>query len=103
MSEAILLHIAGGAVRIRSLEDHCERDRALPWQALRGSRFAEPQPRLTSPPTFWRCPLSLSVLDLFSIGIWPSFSYTVGSIRAATTFSASLCKKRILVGVTRPR
>ncbi|WP_346028689.1 serine dehydratase beta chain, partial [Arthrobacter parietis] len=35
--------------------------------------------------------MALSVLDLFSIGIGPSSSHTVGPMRAAKRFTDSLC------------
>lgn len=45
--------------------------------------------------------MSLSVFDLFSIGIGPSSSHTVGPMRAATYFIDSLSKKGLIEQVTR--
>jgi L-serine dehydratase len=45
----------------------------------------------------------LSALDMFSIGIGPSSSHTVGPMRAAQMFSHSLVKKGVLSSVARIR
>ena len=43
----------------------------------------------------------VSALDLFSIGIGPSSSHTVGPMRAAGRFVAELAARGILPGLTR--
>ncbi|HEU5267118.1 MAG TPA: L-serine ammonia-lyase [Jatrophihabitans sp.] len=47
--------------------------------------------------------MALSVFDLFSIGIGPSSSHTVGPMRAARTFAAGLAEDGQLDGVARVR
>jgi L-serine dehydratase len=42
--------------------------------------------------------MSISVFDLFTIGIGPSSSHTVGPMRAARMFASSLDDKRLLAG-----
>ena len=45
--------------------------------------------------------MSISVLDLFKIGIGPSSSHTVGPMRAAHDFAAALAKQGLLAQVRR--
>ena len=45
--------------------------------------------------------MALSVLDLFSVGIGPSSSHTVGPMRAARLFVAGLADDALLDSVTR--
>jgi L-serine dehydratase len=45
--------------------------------------------------------MALSVLDLFSVGIGPSSSHTVGPMRAAKRFAEGLARDELLTGVTR--
>ncbi|WP_368735047.1 serine dehydratase beta chain, partial [Raoultella terrigena] len=45
--------------------------------------------------------MALSVFDLFSIGIGPSSSHTVGPMRAAVTFGETLRDERVLDRVRR--
>ena len=47
--------------------------------------------------------MAISVFDLFSIGIGPSSSHTVGPMRAARTFARGLAEERLLGRVTRVR
>jgi L-serine dehydratase len=47
--------------------------------------------------------MAISVFDLFSIGIGPSSSHTVGPMRAARTFATGLAKDGLLDDVTRVR
>ena len=47
--------------------------------------------------------MSLSVLDLFKIGIGPSSSHTVGPMRAAADFVQLLSERNALPGVKRVR
>ncbi|HLY33862.1 MAG TPA: serine dehydratase beta chain, partial [Jatrophihabitantaceae bacterium] len=47
--------------------------------------------------------MSISVFDLFSIGIGPSSSHTVGPMRAARTFAQGLADDGLLDAVTRVR
>ena len=47
--------------------------------------------------------MTVSVFDLFSIGIGPSSSHTVGPMRAAQRFVASLADDDLLAGTTRVR
>ncbi|MDQ2796328.1 MAG: L-serine ammonia-lyase, partial [Actinomycetota bacterium] len=47
--------------------------------------------------------MPLSVFDLFSIGIGPSSSHTVGPMRAALTFAQGLADDGVLHGVARVR
>jgi L-serine dehydratase len=47
--------------------------------------------------------VAISVFDLFSIGIGPSSSHTVGPMRAANTFVQGLADDGLLNGVTRVR
>ena len=47
--------------------------------------------------------MAISVFDLFSIGIGPSSSHTVGPMRAARTFAEGLADDGLLDGVTRVR
>ncbi|NUL44370.1 L-serine ammonia-lyase [Cellulosimicrobium funkei] len=45
--------------------------------------------------------MTLSVLDLFSIGLGPSSSHTVGPMRAARTFTRTLAETKVLPEVAR--
>ena len=45
--------------------------------------------------------MSISVLDLFKIGIGPSSSHTVGPMRAAHDFAATLAQQGLLERVRR--
>ncbi|XKH55283.1 L-serine ammonia-lyase [Citricoccus nitrophenolicus] len=45
--------------------------------------------------------MTLSVLDLFSIGLGPSSSHTVGPMRAARTFTRTLAEEKLLPEVAR--
>ncbi|MEV4467419.1 serine dehydratase beta chain, partial [Micromonospora echinofusca] len=45
----------------------------------------------------------ISVFDLFSVGIGPSSSHTVGPMRAARTFAAGLKADGLLAGAVRVR
>ncbi|HXD27709.1 MAG TPA: serine dehydratase beta chain, partial [Arthrobacter sp.] len=45
--------------------------------------------------------MALSALDLFSVGIGPSSSHTVGPMRAARRFTAGLSADALLGSVTR--
>ncbi|MDT4915170.1 MAG: L-serine dehydratase [Pseudonocardiales bacterium] len=47
--------------------------------------------------------MAISVFDLFTIGIGPSSSHTVGPMRAARTFAAGLAEDGLLDDVTRVR
>ncbi|MVA76344.1 L-serine ammonia-lyase, partial [Auraticoccus sp. F435] len=47
--------------------------------------------------------MSVSVFDLFSIGIGPSSSHTVGPMRAAGRFAAALADEGLLPRVQRVR
>ncbi len=47
--------------------------------------------------------MSLSVLDLFKIGIGPSSSHTVGPMRAAADFALQLTQRNLLASVRRVR
>jgi L-serine dehydratase len=47
--------------------------------------------------------VAISVFDLFSIGIGPSSSHTVGPMRAARTFAGGLASDGLLEGVARVR
>ena len=47
--------------------------------------------------------MAISVFDLFSIGIGPSSSHTVGPMRAARTFAVGLAEDGLLAQVTRVR
>jgi len=47
--------------------------------------------------------VSVSVFDLFSIGIGPSSSHTVGPMRAARTFAGALAEDDLLDATTRVR
>jgi L-serine dehydratase len=47
--------------------------------------------------------VAISVFDLFSVGIGPSSSHTVGPMRAARTFAQGLADDGLLNGVTRVR
>src|SRR5512139_2666175 len=47
--------------------------------------------------------MALSVFDLFSIGIGPSSSHTVGPMRAAAMFAERLRREGLLASVTRVR
>ncbi|HEX3337097.1 MAG TPA: serine dehydratase beta chain, partial [Jatrophihabitans sp.] len=47
--------------------------------------------------------MAISVFDLFSIGIGPSSSHTVGPMRAARTFAQGLADDGLLDGVARVR
>src|ERR1700741_1333436 len=47
--------------------------------------------------------MAISVFDLFSIGIGPSSSHTVGPMRAARTFARGLADDELLGRVTRVR
>src|SRR5215204_6146567 len=47
------------------------------------------------------CPVTVSVFDLFSVGIGPSSSHTVGPMRAARTFVAGLKGDGLLADVVR--
>ncbi|MGI8761742.1 MAG: L-serine ammonia-lyase [Jatrophihabitantaceae bacterium] len=47
--------------------------------------------------------MAISVFDLFTIGIGPSSSHTVGPMRAARTFAAGLADDGLLSGLTRVR
>src|SRR4051794_36285553 len=47
--------------------------------------------------------MAISVFDLFSIGIGPSSSHTVGPMRAARTFAEGLADDGVLDDVTRVR
>src|SRR5262245_1324440 len=44
--------------------------------------------------------MAISVFDLFSVGIGPSSSHTVGPMRAARTFVTGLADDGLLTGVT---
>ncbi|MGO3146660.1 MAG: L-serine ammonia-lyase [Leucobacter sp.] len=43
--------------------------------------------------------MAISVFDLFTVGIGPSSSHTVGPMRAARAFTAGLCKRDLLSSV----
>jgi len=45
--------------------------------------------------------MTISVFDLFSIGIGPSSSHTVGPMKAANSFVAQLAKQQLLTNTTR--
>ena len=47
--------------------------------------------------------MAVSVFDLFSIGIGPSSSHTVGPMRAAARFTARLARLGVLDAVSRVR
>lgn len=47
--------------------------------------------------------MTLSVLDLFSVGIGPSSSHTVGPMRAARSFTQHLADEGLIDSVTRVR
>ena len=47
--------------------------------------------------------MTVSVFDLFKIGIGPSSSHTVGPMRAACTFATSLASDDLLGSVARVR
>jgi L-serine dehydratase len=47
--------------------------------------------------------VAISVFDLFTVGIGPSSSHTVGPMRAARTFAEGLADEGLLSGVTRVR
>ena len=47
--------------------------------------------------------VAISVFDLFSIGIGPSSSHTVGPMRAARTFAQGLADDGLIDTVTRVR
>ncbi|HEY2165905.1 MAG TPA: serine dehydratase beta chain, partial [Jatrophihabitantaceae bacterium] len=47
--------------------------------------------------------MAISVFDLFSVGIGPSSSHTVGPMRAARTFAAGLDDDGVLADVARVR
>ena len=51
--------------------------------------------------TVWSNTMSLSVLDLFTIGIGPSSSHTVGPMRAGCRFAESLRQTKQLARTTR--
>src|SRR4029453_2534119 len=50
-----------------------------------------------------RCTMAVSVFDLFSIGIGPSSSHTVGPMRAAGRFARHLADDGLLPNVARVR
>ncbi|MEO7422065.1 MAG: serine dehydratase beta chain, partial [Ornithinibacter sp.] len=47
--------------------------------------------------------MAISAFDLFSVGIGPSSSHTVGPMRAAHTFAAGLAESGVLARVGRVR
>jgi L-serine dehydratase len=47
--------------------------------------------------------LTISVFDLFKVGIGPSSSHTVGPMRAACSFAARLCDEGLLARVAAVR
>ena len=47
--------------------------------------------------------MAISVFDLFTVGIGPSSSHTVGPMRAARTFAGGLEVDGLLEGVARVR
>src|SRR5215204_4065051 len=49
------------------------------------------------------CPVTVSAFDLFSVGIGPSSSHTVGPMRAARTFTEGLRADGLLPDVGRVR
>jgi len=57
----------------------------------------------TSPPGGQTGPVTVSVFDLFSIGIGPSSSHTVGPMRAAGRFVTTLAELGLLGATTRVR
>src|SRR5205814_5408976 len=59
--------------------------------ALRASGAAQRRPHR-------RLPMTISVFDLFTIGIGPSSSHTVGPMRAARRFATGLADAGVLAG-----
>src|SRR5439155_22758388 len=89
-------HVRPGRARRRRPGRGVPRARACRPVALRAARTAQRRPH-------GRLPMTISVFDLFTIGIGPSSSHTVGPMRAALRFATGVADAGLLADTTAVR